>query len=166
MYPPKTLSVVVTIFVLLSGLTAASQVNAKRSVGSAIVPLDPAPVEVPDKLSEQQAYRSVVSAFVIRGWRITEINRSSSYVDAEYPIRAHVGRVRANVEDGQISFEYRESENVDHGWIHKDDRHHREWFFKEKQSPSDTEAVHRNYLSWVNKVARTLEGQFLLETME
>jgi hypothetical protein len=141
------------------------------ALADAIVPFDPEPVTAPAALDDDRVTRAVIEAFVIRGWRMTEINRDAGYIDAELPVRAHIGRVRVHIGNGAVSFAYRESENLDHGWLTapptsskgaSDDMHFRET----RQSDNDIEAVHRNYLAWVNELARTIDGTLMLAELE
>ncbi|WP_139150737.1 hypothetical protein [Halofilum ochraceum] len=139
--------------------------------GSAIVPFNPEPVTLPAELGGDRVTRAVIEALVIRGWRMTEINRDAGYIDAELPVRAHVGRVRVRIGDRSISFEYRESDNLDHGWLTAPPTGSRgdsgEMHFSPvRQSEEAVEAVHRNYLAWVNELARTIDGTLMLAGME
>ncbi|MFW5969050.1 MAG: hypothetical protein ACOCP9_00270 [Halofilum sp. (in: g-proteobacteria)] len=141
------------------------------AAGSAIVPFEPETVTAPDRLDAARVDRAVVEGFVIRGWRITEVDTKAGTIDAELPVRAHLGRVRARIDDGEITFAYRDSENIDHGWLVKErggskgndgDR----TFQTTRESSDDVEAVHRNYLAWVNELARTIDGTLMLAEME
>lgn len=141
------------------------------AAGSAIVPFEPETVTAPTGLDAARIDRAVVEGFVIRGWRITEIDTRAGIIDAELPVRAHLGRVRARIEGRKITFAYRESENIDHGWLvetrggskgNDGGRH----FRQTREGPDDVEAVHRNYLAWVNELARTINGTLMLAEME
>ncbi|MDZ7809624.1 MAG: hypothetical protein U5L11_05000 [Arhodomonas sp.] len=87
------------------------------AAGSAIVPFEPETVTAPAGLDAARIDRAVVEGFVIRGWRIMEIDTRAGTIDAELPVCAHLGRVRAHIEGRKITFAYRESENIDHGWL-------------------------------------------------
>jgi hypothetical protein len=144
-----------------------------------VVAFEPTPVAVPSSLSRAAATRAVVRAFVMRSWRVTAVDDQTGYVDAEYPIRVHVARVRARIEDGAVSFHYRDSEKIDHGWkvrteklSSKPDAFGRTqqgklaWKLTDSpDGPESTEVVHPKYLEWVENVSRTLEGTFRLETL-
>jgi|AntRauTorcE11898_2_1112593.scaffolds.fasta_scaffold04719_3 hypothetical protein len=141
------------------------------AAGSAIVPFEPETVTAPTGLDAARIDHAVVEGFVIRGWRITEIDTRAGTIDAELPVRAHLGRVRARIDGRKITFAYRESENIDHGWLIEtrggskgnDGGMH---FRATREGPDDVEAVHRNYLAWVNELARTIDGTLMLAEME
>ncbi|MBA1147310.1 hypothetical protein H0Z60_09575 [Ectothiorhodospiraceae bacterium WFHF3C12] len=163
---------------LFLGLSLSAAANAV-SIGN-VVPFEPASVTAPETLNRDGRIRAIVQAFVVRSWRVTGIDRESGHVDAEYPIRVHVARVRAMLEDGRVTFHYRPSKEIDHGWrVRRRETTHagREqflssgtdvegWYLADSPSgPNSTEMVHPKYLEWVQEVSRTLEGTFRLATL-
>ncbi|WP_070988597.1 hypothetical protein [Halofilum ochraceum] len=129
------------------------------------IAFDPDTVSVPEGLTENETTKALMTAFVMRGWRMTEVSRDQGYIDAEIPVRAHVGRVRAQIDDGVISFQFREGENLPQKWLtDRGGTTGKEIFYK-KQDESDVMAVHRNYLSWVQELARTVEGTLRLQSL-
>lgn len=113
---------------------------------------DPAPITAPQELNQVEVLTVAAKAFAMRSWRITEINRTAGYVDAELPIRAHVARLRIATQNGTFDFEYRQSENIPHGWMREGD----EWASIAPENEGDREAAHRNYVAWVDEVHRTV----------
>lgn len=159
---------------LALGLVIA--VTAPAATLREVVTFEPTPVPIPSDLTKASATRAIARAFVMRSWRVTEINQDAGYVDAEYPIRVHVARVRARMGDGTVTFHYRESEKIDHGWKVRKEKRVGErdafsgvdggWALAESaKGPNSAFMVHPKYLEWVENVSRTLEGTLKLETL-
>lgn len=163
--------------IILLGLTLGTA--AKAASIDNVVPFEPASVSAPETLDREGRIRAIVRAFVMRSWRVTEINQQDGYVDAEYPIRVHVARVRAHLDQGRVTFEFRQSEKIEHGWKVRTEKHRdrpdelgrigvEAWTWTLSDSPAGDEStfmVHPKYLEWVENVSRTLEGTFRLSTL-
>ena len=148
---------------ILLSLSMLPTIAAGRCITDIAI-FDPDRVTIPSALDPEQTARATVRAFVMRGWRVTEIDRADGHVDAELPIRQHVARVRARIRADGISFHYRESDNLPHGWEAESgvarSSSCRE-LVDEPPSADAPELAHPNYTVWVDRVARTLEGTLM-----
>lgn len=61
---------------------------------------EPDRVTVPENLTESEATKSLMAAFVMRGWRMTEVSRDQRYID-----------------DGVVLFHDCEGENLPEKWL-------------------------------------------------
>lgn len=162
---------------LACGLTMLATAPVHAASFGNVVAFDPTPVTVPEGIGRKASIRAVAQAFVMRGWRITGIDTAEGYVDAEYPIRVHVARVRARLSDDRVTFHYRDSEKIEHGWkvrtkaLSRDEdpfgiNDARDWRLAEEPSgKNSTLMVHPKYQEWVQDVSRTLEGTLRLATL-
>lgn len=164
---------VATVVVLLAWVTANAGPHN-------VVPLDLPQVPVPDGLTRKEIHKAVLMAAVIRDWRVTNDNTQARYIDAEFPIRVHVARVRIDYSTSPITFEYRESDNLKHGWKKLDNqgnKQERAWanlatgeqpwtLSPTPKGTTGTEMIHAKYNIWVGEVARTLDGTLRLATLE
>ena len=152
---------------LLAALAVGPAGAAARCVTDIAV-FEPGRVRIPASLDRAAATRAVMRAFVIRGWRVTRVDRAAGHVDAELPVRQHVARVRARIGSGAVSFAYRRSDNLPHGW-EAGEQPLRSGsctpMVEERPGPDAPELVHPNYAIWVDDVARTLEGTLRLAAL-
>ena len=158
--------------ILAAGKAAAAPHN--------VVPLDPPKVNVPAGLTMKQVHKAVYMAAVVRDWRVTEDNVQGHYIDAEYPIRVHVARVRIDYSSTPVKFLYRKSDNLDHGWKKtgvkdKSDAMDRiagapaggNWYLSDTpEGTTGVEMVHIKYNIWLDELGRTLQGTLGLATLD
>lgn len=158
--------------IALMALTTGAAVAAPHNV----VPLTPPKVDVPAGLTMKQIHKAAYMAAVVRDWRVTDDNVQAHYIDAEYPIRVHVARVRIDYSGTPIKFLYRKSDNLEHGWKKQAATQKgplanlqtvSDWSLSDTpEGTTGIEMVHIKYNIWLEELGRTLQGTLGLVTLD
>jgi hypothetical protein len=115
-------------------------------MGAAAVLVDPEPVAVPPGLSEKAVAKAVAVGVGQRGWVITR--QDPQYMEATLHLRSHVARIGINFDANSVRIRYLDSQNLDYE-IKKGVPH-----------------IHRNYINWVNNVARDISVQLQAASLD
>lgn len=128
------------VLAVLSLFAFSGTVQAGR-----LAPLvDPAPVAIPDGLTQDRVVKDIKRALIGRGWAVTD--ERPGQIDSTLRLRDHVAVIRVTYDARQVRFAYVDSTNLDYrmkkGKLH----------------------IHSNYLSWIDNLVRDLGTNMQLST--
>jgi hypothetical protein len=101
---------------------------------------NPAPISIPQGVSQSAAKDAVVNALFARGW--TVIEESDEQVIADLHVRAHWAQIGIDIEDRAVMISYRNSENL-----------------RYTERSDGRIVIHNNYLSWVDNLVADIRTQ-------
>lgn len=101
--------------------------------------VDPAPIAVPQGLSDQAVAKAVKLGVLKRGWMVTR--EEPGYMEATLHLRVHMAKIGINYDQKAVTIRYLESQNLDY------------------EVKKDVRYIHGNYLKWINNVARDISIQ-------
>lgn len=108
--------------------------------------VDPAPVNIPDHVSDAEVAKSIKLALVGRGWEIT--SEQQGEIISTLHLREHMAKIRLTWGSGKIDIAYLESNNLD---------------YKLKNGKP---YIHSNYLNWINYVVQDLNIKLRTKSVE
>lgn len=120
---------------MLLALPAAASAQMRASELS-----NPAPIGIPQGVSQTDAVNAVANALMERGWTVME--ESEDQIIADLNVRAHWAQIGIDFEDGQILISYRNSENL-----------------RYRERSDGRAVIHRNYMSWVDNLVRDIRNE-------
>ncbi len=120
------------LIVMALPLTAEAQRRASDLV-------DPAPITIPQGVSQAAAKEAVADALLARGWTIAD--ETDDQMIADLHIRSHWAQVAIDFEDRNILISYRNSSNLRYE-VRRDGR----------------TVIHSNYLSWVDNLVADIRN--------
>lgn len=92
--------------------------------------VDPAPVEIPQGLTDKQVNREIQRSLLGRGWNINQAKPRD--IESTLFLRDHQARIRVSWDDKQVRVTYLDSSNLN---------------YEEKRGKR---YIHPNYLNWMN----------------
>ena len=101
---------------------------------------NPAPISIPQGVSQSQARQAVVNALFSRGWTVME--ETDDQIIADLHVRAHWAQIGIDIEDRSVMISYRNSENL-----------------RYTERSDGRVVIHNNYLSWVNNLVSDIRAQ-------
>lgn len=101
--------------------------------------VDPAPIAVPEGLTEKAVGKSIRTGIAGRGWVVSR--SEAGFMEATLNLRSHMAKVGITYDTKTIQIRYLESTNLD---------------YAEKKG---VRRIHGNYLKWINNMVRDINLQ-------
>lgn len=101
---------------------------------------DPAPIDIPQGVSQSAAVEAIVNALFGRDW--TVIEETDDQIIADLHVRAHWAQIAIDIEDRSVLISYRNSENL-----------------RYTERSDGRVVIHSNYISWVNNLVSDIRTQ-------
>ena len=105
--------------------------------------VDPAPIPLSAKISEDQATKAIKMALLHRGWEATA--EKAGEIDATLHLRDHVAEIAITFDASSIQIHYVNSSNLKYE-IKKD----------------GTRLIHTNYLSWIENIVLDIKTNLIM----
>lgn len=106
--------------------------------------VDPAPIAIPDGMTEAQVKKSVRAALLGRGWLIDA--DTPGKIVSTLNVRKHMAKVEVNYDAKQIGIKHLASENL----LEEEEKGQR--------------VIHRRYLEWINNLVLDINRNLQLVT--
>ena len=120
------------LFFLLVPMAAFGQLRATDLV-------DPAPINIPQGVSQSAAKDAVIQAMFARNWTVAE--EGDDFVIADLHVRAHWAQVGIDIGEDDITISYRNSENL-----------------RYTERSDGRVVIHNNYLAWVDNLVNDIRA--------
>jgi hypothetical protein len=121
------------LLILLLPLAAFGQMRATDLT-------NPAPVNIPQGVSQAAAKDAVIDAMFARGWTVAE--ESDNHIVADLHVRSHWAQVGIDIADGKVTISYRDSANL-----------------RYTERSDGRIVIHNNYLTWVDNLVNDIRAQ-------
>jgi hypothetical protein len=105
--------------------------------------VDPAPIPLSAKVSEDQATKAIKMALLHRGWETTA--EKPGEIDATLHLRDHVAEIAVAYDASSIQIRYVNSTNL-----------------KYEVQKDGSRLIHTNYLSWINNIVLDIQTNLIL----
>jgi len=105
--------------------------------------VDPAPIPVSAKTTQDQAAKAIKMALLHRGWEATA--EKPGEIDATLHLRDHVAEIAINYDATSIQIHYVNSTNL-----------------KYEVQKDGTRLIHTNYLSWIQNIVLDIKTNLIL----
>ena len=129
------------LVVLLSLLFVAGVASARNAEL-----VNPPPVAVPANISQEQVLKDIKRALAGRGWVVAL--EQPGHIESTLNLRDHVARIDIKYDAREVRIAYIDSRNLD---------------YKMRKGKA---SIHRNYLSWIDNIARDMATNMQLSAAE
>lgn len=120
------------MFFLLVPMAAFGQLRATDLV-------DPAPINIPQGVSQSAAKDAVIQAMFARNWTVAE--EGDDFVIADLHVRTHWAQVGIDIGEDDITISYRNSENL-----------------RYTERRDGRVVIHNNYIAWVDNLVNDIRA--------
>ncbi len=121
------------LFFLLVPIAAFGQLRTSDLV-------DPAPISIPQGVSQSAANDAVINAMYARDWTVAE--EGDDFIIADLYVRAHWAQIGIDIGEDEIKISYRDSEEL-----------------RYTERRDGRVVIHNNYLAWIDNLVGDIRSQ-------